>query len=159
MTGTLWSEEEHAAFLRGLKVFGKGKWKDISRHFVVTRTPTQVASHAQKYFIRIERKTRGRRRRSVFDHKEEGTDENNPPPVPSPAPAPAPDPAPALDPAPATVLPSPSECVALQNAASFWMLVASHYHQIRFQIPTRTHEIRKPIPLRDASNVMQALLK
>ncbi|KAJ4869445.1 Myb-like protein J [Raphanus sativus] len=28
------------------------KWKWHSRNFVVTRTPTQVASHAQKYFIR-----------------------------------------------------------------------------------------------------------
>lgn len=148
MRGTPWSEEEHTSFLRGLKAFGKGNWKDISRHFVVTRTPTQVASHAQKYFIRIQRKMRGdRKRKSVFDRAEEGTDENDPPPVPPP-------PAPVQEP-----VPSPLECAALQAAASFWMHVASQYHQTRFQIPTRTHEIRKPIPLRDASNVMQALLK
>ena len=39
-------------FLLGLKKYGKGDWRNISRNFVITRTPTQVASHAQKYFIR-----------------------------------------------------------------------------------------------------------
>lgn len=36
----------------GLVKYGKGDWRNISRNFVVTKTPTQVASHAQKYFIR-----------------------------------------------------------------------------------------------------------
>lgn len=39
-------------FLMGLLKYGKGDWRNISRDFVVTKTPTQVASHAQKYYIR-----------------------------------------------------------------------------------------------------------
>ncbi|PNX73178.1 transcription factor DIVARICATA-like protein, partial [Trifolium pratense] len=43
-----WTPKEHMAFLEGLKAVGKGKWKPISKNYVITRTPTQVASHAQK---------------------------------------------------------------------------------------------------------------
>ncbi|KAH6831123.1 hypothetical protein C2S53_009318 [Perilla frutescens var. hirtella] len=50
--GILWSEEEHRLFLVGLEKLGKGNWRGISRNFVTTRTSTQVASHAQKYFLR-----------------------------------------------------------------------------------------------------------
>ena len=52
LTGVPWTEEEHRRFLLGLQKLGKGDWRGISRNFVVSRTPTQVASHAQKYFIR-----------------------------------------------------------------------------------------------------------
>eukprot|EP00292_Cryptomonas_paramecium_P010258 CAMPEP_0113664512 /NCGR_PEP_ID=MMETSP0038_2-20120614/1776_1 /TAXON_ID=2898 /ORGANISM="Cryptomonas paramecium" /LENGTH=259 /DNA_ID=CAMNT_0000579733 /DNA_START=56 /DNA_END=831 /DNA_ORIENTATION=+ /assembly_acc=CAM_ASM_000170 len=50
--GQSWTEQEHQMFLDGLKIYGRGDWKSISRFFVPTRTPTQVASHAQKYFAR-----------------------------------------------------------------------------------------------------------
>ncbi|KAL5102211.1 hypothetical protein RYX36_006538 [Vicia faba] len=42
---------EEMLFLEGLERFGKGNWKKISKH-VVSKSSTQVASHAQKYFIK-----------------------------------------------------------------------------------------------------------
>ncbi|KAI7750945.1 hypothetical protein M8C21_009137 [Ambrosia artemisiifolia] len=65
--GVPWTEEEHKLFLLGLQQVGKGDWRGISRKFVKTRTPTQVASHAQKYFIRQSNVNRRRRRSSLFD--------------------------------------------------------------------------------------------
>ncbi|CAL0311945.1 unnamed protein product [Lupinus luteus] len=65
--GVPWTEEEHKLFLLGLHKVGKGDWRGISRNFVKTRTPTQVASHAQKYFLRRHNHTRRRRRSSLFD--------------------------------------------------------------------------------------------
>lgn len=65
--GVPWTEEEHKLFLLGLQKVGKGDWRGISRNFVKTRTPTQVASHAQKYFLRRSNLNRRRRRSSLFD--------------------------------------------------------------------------------------------
>ncbi|MBA0680513.1 hypothetical protein Goari_012205 [Gossypium aridum] len=54
-------------FLLGLQKLGKGDWRGISRNYVISRTPTQVASHAQKYFIRQSNVSRRKRRSSLFD--------------------------------------------------------------------------------------------
>jgi SHAQKYF class myb-like DNA-binding protein len=55
-------------FLEGLDRYGRGDWRNISRFSVRTRTPTQVASHAQKYFIRqANAGARDSKRKSIHD--------------------------------------------------------------------------------------------
>ncbi|KAF1870077.1 hypothetical protein Lal_00017657 [Lupinus albus] len=58
---------ERRLFLLGLEKYGKGDWRSISRNLVLTRNPTQVASHAQKYFIRLNSMNKDRRRSSIHD--------------------------------------------------------------------------------------------
>lgn len=65
--GTPWTEQEHKLFLKGLQQYGKGDWRSISRNVVITRTPTQVASHAQKYYIRQCAGKKERKRSSIHD--------------------------------------------------------------------------------------------
>lgn len=65
--GIPWTEEEHRRFLMGLQVHGKGDWRNISRNFVMTKTPTQVASHAQKYYARQHSDGKEKRRPSIHD--------------------------------------------------------------------------------------------
>ncbi|KAK4724353.1 hypothetical protein R3W88_027132 [Solanum pinnatisectum] len=60
--GTPLIEEEHRSFLWGLDIYGKGDWRSISRHCVIKRTTMQLATHAQKYFKRIEANKKGNRR-------------------------------------------------------------------------------------------------
>ncbi|KAI5063131.1 hypothetical protein GOP47_0021678 [Adiantum capillus-veneris] len=65
--GVPWTEDEHRMFLVGLQKLGKGDWRGIARNFVPSRTPTQVASHAQKYFLRQSNLNKRKRRSSLFD--------------------------------------------------------------------------------------------
>ncbi|MBA0563629.1 hypothetical protein Golob_008601 [Gossypium lobatum] len=64
-----WTEDEHRMFLEGLRKLGKGDWRGISKNYVISRTPVQVASHAQKYFLRLQAagNNRKKRRPSLFD--------------------------------------------------------------------------------------------
>ncbi|XP_049349753.1 uncharacterized protein LOC125814335 [Solanum verrucosum] len=66
--GRRWSDDEQRAFLIGLDKLGKGNWTRIAKEFVPSRTPTQVASHAQKYFDRQkENRALKCKKSSVFD--------------------------------------------------------------------------------------------
>ncbi|KAL5067057.1 hypothetical protein RYX36_017944 [Vicia faba] len=83
-----WTKNEHKEFLVGLQTVGKGKWKDIARHYVKTKTSTQVASHAQKYFLR-KRTFEKTKRHSVFDMMLDDEDSETPSPSPSRKPSPS----------------------------------------------------------------------
>lgn len=60
-----WSTEEHCAFLRGMRVHGRGSWVNIAK-YMRTRTATQVASHAQKHFISLARPRHSVSQQSLF---------------------------------------------------------------------------------------------
>ena len=49
-----WTGDEHYRFLEALKHYGK-EWKHVQQH-VSTRSSTQVRSHAQKFFAKLDKK-------------------------------------------------------------------------------------------------------
>ncbi|KAM0938102.1 putative transcription factor MYB/SANT family [Dioscorea sansibarensis] len=65
--GKPWTEDEHRRFLQGLEKHGKGDWRTIARCEVRTRTSTQVASHAQKFFQRQNSASKEFKRKSIHD--------------------------------------------------------------------------------------------
>ncbi|XP_060170037.1 transcription factor MYBS1-like [Lycium barbarum] len=65
--GIPWTAEEHRLFLQGLEKYGKGDWRNISSNCVLSRTPRQVASHAQKFFSRLNDNNKVKRGRSIHD--------------------------------------------------------------------------------------------
>ena len=52
--GGRWTEAEHRRFLEGIRLFGRD-WRQIEAHIGGTRTCSQIRSHAQKYFLRVDR--------------------------------------------------------------------------------------------------------
>merc|ERR1712238_471645 len=52
-TSGRWTQDEHQAFLEGLKDCGR-EWKKVALR-IPTRTSAQIRSHAQKYFAKIQR--------------------------------------------------------------------------------------------------------
>ncbi|XP_017239286.2 transcription factor DIVARICATA-like [Daucus carota subsp. sativus] len=62
-----WTLAEHKCFLKGLQELGKGEWKNISKQYVTTRTPSQIASHAQKFEKRKDTTTPVEKRRASIN--------------------------------------------------------------------------------------------
>merc|ERR1740139_981904 len=58
MNNGRWSADEHKRFLAGLDRFGTGNWKKITE-MVGTRSCTQIRTHAQKYFIALQKPDHG----------------------------------------------------------------------------------------------------
>jgi SHAQKYF class myb-like DNA-binding protein len=63
-TSGRWTASEHAAFLRGLALYGR-EWKRVAAD-IPTRSASQVRSHAQKYFAKLQK-----------DEEDEWIDNNN----------------------------------------------------------------------------------
>eukprot|EP01103_Thecamoeba_quadrilineata_P010196 TRINITY_DN2128_c0_g1_i1.p1 TRINITY_DN2128_c0_g1~~TRINITY_DN2128_c0_g1_i1.p1 ORF type:complete len:264 (-),score=48.98 TRINITY_DN2128_c0_g1_i1:80-832(-) len=52
-----WTESEHDRFVQAIKLFGRD-WKKIEA-FVQTKTVIQIRSHAQKYFMKVQKNNSG----------------------------------------------------------------------------------------------------
>ena len=59
-----WTREEHHMFLKGLEMHGKG-WKKIAA-FIKTRTVVQIRTHAQKYFLKLQKARQGNESNGAF---------------------------------------------------------------------------------------------
>ncbi|KAL6062571.1 Myb-like protein I [Balamuthia mandrillaris] len=71
-----WTPEEHQRFLEGVEKYGPKDVKAIAAH-VGTRNPTQVRTHAQKYYLRIERERKRREERENGGKCEINSDDEN----------------------------------------------------------------------------------
>ncbi|KAG7376743.1 hypothetical protein PHYPSEUDO_012801 [Phytophthora pseudosyringae] len=60
----MWTEEEHARFLEGVKIFSSGPWKRVAA-FVGTRNVRQTMTHAQKYRLKAARRLREAQRKQA----------------------------------------------------------------------------------------------
>lgn len=49
-----WTKHEHKKFLEGICIYGN-EWKRVQKH-IETRSSTQARSHAQKFFLRLNKK-------------------------------------------------------------------------------------------------------
>ncbi|KAK3150451.1 hypothetical protein QOZ80_3AG0233350 [Eleusine coracana subsp. coracana] len=49
-----WTANEHGLFLHAMQLFGRD-WKKVEQ-FVVTKSATQIHSHAQKHFLKIQKR-------------------------------------------------------------------------------------------------------
>lgn len=144
-----WSPDEHQLFIEGLAKLGRGDWKGIARHFVKTRTSTQVASHAQKHFARLEkRKKHLRLRASIFDDDDDGVvnidgDEDALPPA-----SPATNSATSVSPETGTEVSSGVSYLQhfLYNIIFYQEMMSSSYLHRHFFTPMR------PVPIRHWAN-------
>ena len=62
----------------GLEKYKKGRWTNISRYVVKTRTPAQVASHAQNYYKHLAALNKDKRK-SIDDVKTLDNEDVSPP--------------------------------------------------------------------------------
>lgn len=50
-----WAPDEHARFIKAIQLFGKD-WRKIEK-YIGTRSGSQIRSHAQKHFLKLEKKS------------------------------------------------------------------------------------------------------